>query len=104
MIQAITRHHDQVTELVGDGLLALFGALEANPWQKRDAVLAALDMRSELEAYNSHLRARGMPELRFGIGIHSGEVVAGVIGASGLRYARIGSIPAVARSLDHGTV
>ena len=84
MIQAITRHHGQVTELVGDGLLALFGALETNPWQGRDAVLAALDMRAELEAYNTQLRARGMSELRFGIGIHSGEVVAGVIGTGGL--------------------
>ena len=64
MIQAIARHHGQVTELVGDGLLALFGALETNPWQERDAVLAALEMRAELEAYNAQLRARGMPELR----------------------------------------
>ncbi len=84
MIQAITRHHGQVTELVGDGLLALFGALETNPWQERDAVLAALEMRVELAAYNTQLRARAMPELRFGIGIHSGEVVAGVMGTGGL--------------------
>jgi class 3 adenylate cyclase len=84
MIQAINRHHGQVTELMGDGLLALFGALETNPWQGCDAVLAALEMRVELAAYNTQLRARGMPELRFGIGIHSGEVVAGVIGTGGL--------------------
>jgi len=80
MIQAIGRHHGHVTELVGDGLLALFGALEVNPWQGRDSVLAALEMRASLEAYNTQLRGRGLPELRFGIGIHSGEVVAGVIG------------------------
>ena len=84
MIQAINRHHGHVTELVGDGLLALFGALEPNPWQGRDSVLAALEMRAELEAYNAQLRARGLPELRFGIGIHGGEVVAGVIGTAGL--------------------
>lgn len=84
MIGAITRHHGHVTELVGDGLLALFGALEPNPWQGRDAVLAALEMRTELESYNTQLRARGLPELRFGIGIHGGEVVAGVIGTGGL--------------------
>ncbi|MCB2002690.1 MAG: adenylate/guanylate cyclase domain-containing protein, partial [Rhodoferax sp.] len=34
--------------------------------------------------YNDTLRARGLPDLRFGIGIHSGEVVAGVIGTGGL--------------------
>jgi len=84
MIPVIVRHHGQVTELVGDGLLALFGALEDNPWQALDAVLAAQAMRAELAEYNSELRTRGLPELKFGIGIHGGEMVAGVIGARGL--------------------
>lgn len=84
MNRAIARHHGHVTEFVGDGLLALFGALEPNPWQARDAVQAALDMRAELARYNDTLSARGLPELRFGIGIHGGEVVTGVIGTAGL--------------------
>ena len=66
MHRAIVRHHGHVTEFVGDGLLALFGALEPNPWQARDAVLAALDMRKELARYNETLRVQGYPELRFG--------------------------------------
>ena len=84
MTLAIGRHHGHVTEFVGDGLLALFGALEPNPWQARDAVLAALEMRAELARYNASLRARGLPELRFGVGIHGGDVVAGVMGTPGL--------------------
>ena len=84
MSAAIGRHHGHVTELVGDGLLALFGAPEANPWQCRDAVLAALDMRAALAAYNGELRAKGLPELRFGIGIHTGEVIVGIMGAGEL--------------------
>jgi class 3 adenylate cyclase len=84
MNAAITCHHGHINELVGDGLLALFGALEHNPWQGRDSVLAALDMRAELARYNEELRAKSLPELRFGIGIHSGEVVAGVMGAGAL--------------------
>ena len=84
MNEAIARHHGHINELVGDGLLALFGALEPNPWQGRDSVLAALDMRAELERYNEQLRAQSLPELRFGIGIHSGEVVAGVMDAGEL--------------------
>ena len=84
MTRAITRHHGHVTEFVGDGLLALFGAMEPNPWQERDAVLAAQEMRAELMRCNVSLRAKGLPELRFGIGIHGGEVVAGVIGTAGL--------------------
>ncbi len=84
MTLAIGRHHGHVTEFVGDGLLALFGAMEPNPWQGRDAVLAALEMRAELARYNAQLEAKGLPRLRFGIGIHGGEVVAGVIGTPGL--------------------
>jgi class 3 adenylate cyclase len=84
MTEAIVRHHGHVTEFVGDGLLALFGALEPNPWQARDAVLAALAMRRELARYNDTLRAQGLPDLRFGVGIHGGEVVAGVMGTPGL--------------------
>jgi adenylate cyclase len=78
---AITRHHGHLTEIVGDGLLALFGAVEPNPWQARDAVLAALAMRDALAQYNAELRAQSLPELRFGIGIHGGDVVCGVTGA-----------------------
>jgi len=84
MNAVITSHHGHINELVGDGLLALFGALEHNPWQGRDSVLAALDMRAELARYNEELRAQSLPELRFGIGIHGGEVVAGVMGAGAL--------------------
>jgi class 3 adenylate cyclase len=80
MSEAITRHHGRITELIGDGLLALFGALGPNPWQARDAVLGALDMRAELARYNAELRAQALPELRFGVGIHRGEVVAGIMG------------------------
>jgi class 3 adenylate cyclase len=81
MHRAIAAHHGHLTEVVGDGLLALFGAVEPNPWQARDAVLAGLAMREALVEYNATLRARSLPELRFGVGIHSGEVVCGVMGA-----------------------
>ena len=65
---------------VGDGILALFGALRHNPWQVQDAVLAALDMREALKEYNKELRSNSFPELSFGIGIHRGKVLAGVMG------------------------
>jgi adenylate cyclase len=81
MSDAIATHHGHLTEVVGDGLLALFGAVDSNPWQARDAVLAALAMRDALREYNESLRHASLPELRFGVGIHSGDVVCGVMGA-----------------------
>ena len=80
MSQAISQNHGQVTDLLGDGLLALFGALVSNPWQVQDAVNGALAMRKALEKYNEELRSKSLPELSFGIGVHQGEVLAGVMG------------------------
>ena len=80
MSEALANHHGQVTELMGDGILALFGALRSNPWQVQDAVMGALAMRKALLEYNEELRSRSLPELSFGIGIHQGEVLAGVMG------------------------
>jgi adenylate cyclase len=80
MSEVVNAHHGQVTELMGDGTLAMFGALKSNPWQVLDAVRGALAMRAELARYNEELRARSLRELAFGIGIHQGEVLAGVMG------------------------
>lgn len=84
MTRAIVAHHGHVTQFIGDGLLALFGALEPNPWQAQDAVSAALAMRAALADYNIQLAAQQLPELRFGIGIHQGEVIVGLMGNQNL--------------------
>jgi len=84
MNAALTRHHGHLARLMGDGLMALFGALENNPWQAADAVQAALAMREALERYNTEITARGLPRLEFGVGVHAGEVVAGVMGSDRL--------------------
>lgn len=92
MSRAIDAHRGHVGKFIGDGILALFGALEPNPWQTDDAVAAALAMRAALAEYNARLAAEGQPALRNGIGIHRGPVVAGVLGtASLLEYGVIGA-------------
>jgi len=104
MAQAIKQHHGRITELIGDGLLALFGALETNPWQHQDAVMAALDMRAALAVYNKKLRAGGKPELTFGIGIHHGEVLTAVIGNRELsKFSVVGDTINVASRVEHLT-
>ncbi len=81
MSMVISEHRGHVSKFIGDGLMAFFGALEPNPWQINDAVGAALAMREALAAYNLELQAAGLPALRFGIGIHCGSAIAGVIGS-----------------------
>lgn len=90
--RVISDHRGHVAKFLGDGLMALFGAVERNPWQANDAVHAALGMRDMLEHYNRELRRQELPELRVGIGIHCGVAVAGVIGTHELmEFTVIGS-------------
>lgn len=81
MSRVIGEHRGYVAKFIGDGLMALFGALEPNPWQTNDAVSAALAMQDELRRYNDELAGRRLPTLRVGIGIHCGTAIAGVIGS-----------------------
>lgn len=101
MSLAISQNHGQVTELMGDGILALFGALVTNPWHVQDAVNGAIAMREALEKYNEELRSKSLPELSFGIGIHQGEVLAGVMGNFELsKFAVVGDTINVASRVE----
>ena len=82
--EVIQSHHGHITRVMGDGIMIVFGVLERNPWHVQDAVEAAIGMREALARYNVTLRTRGLPELSFGIGIHSGIVVAGLVGSDEL--------------------
>jgi class 3 adenylate cyclase len=84
MSRVIGEHRGHVAKFIGDGLMALFGAHEPNPWQANDAVHAALAMQRAVVDFNHDLTARGLPALQVGIGIHRGPAVAGVIGSYAL--------------------
>lgn len=102
MNRAISTHRGYVSTFVGDGVLALFGALEPNPWQGDDAVHAALAMRAELSDYNRELSAEGLPALSLGVGLHRGVGVAGLVGSQDLmEYTVVGrTINVAARVQD----
>jgi adenylate cyclase len=84
MSRAIVEHRGHVSKFIGDGILALFGALAPNPWQADDAVRAALAMRDAVAAYNAELEAEGLPRLAVGIGVERGPVIAGLLGTAHL--------------------
>ena len=84
MSRAISEHRGHVSTFIGDGILALFGALAPNPWQANDAAHAALAMRVELEDYNRELLSEGLPTLSVGIGLQRGTGVAGLVGSTDL--------------------
>ena len=104
MAAAIAAHRGHVAKLIGDGMLALFGALEPNPWQTNDAVQAALAMRAALADYNATLAQGGLAPLAMGIGVHRGTAIAGVIGSAELvEYGVIGSTVNLASRVEELT-
>jgi len=104
MSQAVVEHRGHVSKFLGDGILALFGALDANPWQTNDAVHAALAMRRALADYNATLVAAGRPVLEMGVGVHRGPVVSGLMGSEGLvEYGVIGRTVNVASRVERLT-
>jgi class 3 adenylate cyclase len=104
MSTAITSNHGHLSTLIGDGILALFGALGDNPWQSHDACLAALAMRKALEEYNRELNAKGLPALGLGIGLHRGSGVAGLVGSRELvQFTVVGTTVSIAARVQQLT-
>jgi adenylate cyclase len=101
MSRVISEHHGHVSRIMGDGLMALFGALEPNAWHTPDAARAALAMREELRRYNDELQARALPALAFGVGLHRGEVVAAVVGSDHMmEFTVMGDVVNVAARIE----
>jgi len=80
MFDAIGGQGGVVNQMVGDGLMAVFGAPLPLADPPGAAVNAALEMMEMLRLLNADRRGAGKPELAIGIGIATGEVVAGYTG------------------------
>lgn len=98
--RVIERHGGVINKFLGDGILALFGATRPLPAGEHAtrAAAAALDLCSALE----ELRKRwSRPDLRIGIGIHSGEAVVGLVGsADRVEFTAIGDTVNVTSRLE----
>jgi len=80
---AITLHGGSSNQILGDGLLALFGLRTPPAESARAALRACAAIAANIADLNSQLAADLTEPLRFGIGLHCGDVVLGDIGFSG---------------------
>jgi adenylate cyclase len=80
MFDAIASHGGMVSLMIGDGLMVLFGAPQPVDNPAQQAVDAAREMLAMIDGFNVERRAAAEPDLRIGIGIATGEVVAGYAG------------------------
>jgi class 3 adenylate cyclase len=80
VVAAVEAEGGVVKQFTGDGVMALFGAPQSRIDHPERAVRAALGVVSRLAGLNAQLHQDGLVPLRIGVGIHTGEVVAGLIG------------------------
>jgi len=80
MFEAISGQNGIVNQIVGDGLMAIFGAPLPLDDRCEHAVRAAIEMIEMVELFNLDQSAQGKVPIRIGIGIASGQVIAGYTG------------------------
>lgn len=81
MTKVIAQHGGTIDEIIGDAILALFGAPVQRPDDARRAVECAVDMQLAVPQVNQRNQGAGLPAMEIGIGIDTGDVVAGNIGS-----------------------
>jgi adenylate cyclase len=106
MIEAVVGNNGTVNQFEGDGLMAIFGAPVQNDDHREHAVRAALEMIELLNGFNLDQAAREKVQIGIGIGIASGNVIAGFTGTQHrATYTCVGdTVNIAARIQDHTRV
>jgi adenylate cyclase len=92
MLDVIGRHRGTVDQIIGDGILVIFGAPVPCTDHAARAVACALEMQLAMPGVNQRLIEQGAAELEMGIGIHTGSVIVGNIGSERrTKYTAVGA-------------
>ena len=80
MMAAVHRYEGTVNQVMGDGIMALFGAPIAHEDHAVRACYAALAMQEAIMSYADQVRQTHQVEIQIRVGLNSGEVVVRAIG------------------------
>ncbi|MEG4059132.1 MULTISPECIES: adenylate/guanylate cyclase domain-containing protein [unclassified Microcoleus] len=107
MTNCIMDHGGVVDKYIGDAIMAVFGVPFCHTEYRQiqqdalNAVAACIAMHERLHQLNQQLRIERKPLIKFGIGLHTGQLVAGSVGGSRrLNYSVIGDAVNVAARLE----
>ncbi len=104
MMDAIHGERGIVSQMIGDGLMAIFGAPLPRDDHRQAAVLAARQMIGLIRLFNQEQAAQDKVQIEIGIGIASGRVVAGYAGTQQrATYTCVGDTVNVAARLESHT-
>jgi class 3 adenylate cyclase/tetratricopeptide (TPR) repeat protein len=81
MMEAVHRYEGTVNQVMGDGIMALFGAPLAHEDHAVRACYAALRMHDSIRGYSEELRRTHGVEVQIRVGINSGDVVVRSVGS-----------------------
>jgi class 3 adenylate cyclase/tetratricopeptide (TPR) repeat protein len=91
MIKPVYRYEGVVARLMGDGLLAFFGAPIAHEDDPQRAILAGLDIVSEIRDYRIQIQQQHGIDIDVRVGINTGLVVVGAVGSDlRMEYSALG--------------
>ncbi|MEM7011223.1 MAG: adenylate/guanylate cyclase domain-containing protein, partial [Verrucomicrobiota bacterium] len=101
MTQAISSEGGIVNQLVGDGIMALFGATEDTKGHAEKAIAAARAMLAEMPSFNESIKHLDHGRLQIGIGINTGRAIVGTIGSPGrMEFTAVGDVVNVAARIE----
>ena len=101
MMDAVHRYEGTVTQFLGDGVMALFGAPIQHEDSARRGVAAALDMQRALDQFAAEVEESHTIQCRFRVGINTGPVIVGSIGDNlDMDYTAIGDTINIASRLE----
>lgn len=91
MSEIIDRHGGMIDKFMGDSIMVLFGAKDTDTSDLPSILSCAIEMQIAMNDINEISQTLGMANLYMGIGINTGEVVAGTLGSDVYReYTVIG--------------
>lgn len=104
MISIIFSFHGTLDKFIGDGIMAEFGMPLEDPQQELNAIRTAIEMQRMVKRLSREWSHQGLPPIRIGIGIHTGEAIVGNIGSDiRMEYTAVGDTVYVASGLEGKT-
>jgi class 3 adenylate cyclase/tetratricopeptide (TPR) repeat protein len=101
MMEAVHRYEGTVNQVMGDGIMALFGAPIAHEDHAMRACYAALAMQDAIRRYSEEVRRAHGIEVQIRVGLNSGEVVVRSIGSDlSLDYTAVGQTTHLAARME----
>ena len=101
MMDAVHRFEGTVNQVLGDGIMALFGAPIAHEDHALRACYAALAMQAAMQPYTAEVRRTRGLELRMRVGLNAGEVVVRAIGNDlHMDYSAVGETTVLAARME----